>query len=133
MLEAQVNSGGGVANDIIQQEGEGVVRARISRRMTVADQKALESFAKRMIDDARPVRVVLTLVDFQGWDLDDGWGDDLDFTFEYGDKIEAIAIVGEEKWRQQALLFVGKGFRRTKIDYFLPDASSLAEDWVRLP
>lgn len=122
-----------MANQIIQHAGEDVVRARISGRMTVADQKALESFAKRMIDDGRPVRVVLTLVDFQGWDLDDGWGDDLDFTFEYGNKIEAMAIVGEEKWRQQALLFVGKGFRRTKIDYFLPDASSLAEGWVRLP
>ena len=132
MLALRMNSGGGVANDIVEH-GNGIVRARISKFMTVADQKALEAFAKRMIDGGHAIRVVVTLVDFQGWELNDGWGDNLDFTFEYGDKIQAIAIVGEEKWRQQALLFVGKGFRRTKIDYFLPSALNFAEDWIRLP
>ncbi|MET0894083.1 MAG: STAS/SEC14 domain-containing protein [Pseudoxanthomonas sp.] len=119
-----------MANHIIQLDGEDFVRARISGRMSFVDQKALESLAVKMVDAGRPVRVLLTLEDFQGWEKDERWGDDFDFTFEYGDRIEAIAIVGEEGWRQQALLFVGKGFRRTRIEYFPPDAAGLAEDWV---
>lgn len=122
-----------MANQILRKEGDNVVRACISKFMTVADQKALEAVAKKLIDDGQKIRVVVTLTDFHGWELNDGWGDDLDFSFEYGDKIEVIAIVGEEKWRQQALLFVGKGFRRTRIEYFSPAALKSAEDWIRLP
>jgi len=41
-----------------------------------------------------------------------------------------MAIVGEERWRDPALLFVGKGFRDTEIEFFLPEAADAAQAWL---
>lgn len=122
-----------MANEIVHQQRGEVVRVRISERMTVADQKALESVARQLIDDGQSVRVLIALVDFHGWEANPGWEEDVEFSFRYASKIDAIAIVGDEQWRQEALLFVGDGFRNTKISYFPASASELAEHWVELP
>lgn len=122
-----------MACEITHEVGSELVHVRISKRMAVSDQKALESVAKRLIDDDHPVRVLITLVDFEGWETDAGWEEDLEFSFNYANNIESIAVVGDEQWRQQALLFVGDGFRKTRIRYFPPTAYELAEQWVKLP
>jgi hypothetical protein len=37
---------------------------------------------------------------------------------EQGQHIEKMAIVGDEKWRDDALAFTAKGFRSTAIELF---------------
>ena len=58
------------------------------------------------------------------------WADDLDFQASHGNDIARIAIVGDERWRDDALLYVGKGFRRTGITFFTPDALEAAKAWL---
>jgi hypothetical protein len=109
----------------------GIIHARISGELAPADQKMLEGLASRLIDDGNQVSLLVTLDAFDGWKKDPGWDeDDLGYQLEYANRIVRMAIVGEERWRDPALLFVGKGFRDTEIEFFLPEAADAAQAWL---
>lgn len=120
-----------MANEIIQSNEGDVVHARISKVMTIADQRSLEAFAKRLIEADRTIRLLVTLEDFEGWERSEAWSDDLEFQLVHGNGIARIAIVGDERWKDAALLFVGKGLRSTHIEFFPTDALDAAQAWIR--
>jgi len=119
-----------MTHQISQAEAGSVVRARISGLMTLDDQRALEAFARTVIEAGHDVRVVVSLEAFEGWEKSEAWGD-LRFQSEYGSKLGKIAIVGDERWKDQAFLFLGKGFRDTEIEFFPTAALEAAESWTR--
>jgi SpoIIAA-like len=49
---------------------------------------------------------------------------------EQGQQIEKMAIVGDEKWRDDALAFTAKGFRPTAIEFFPSSRLNEAHTWV---
>jgi hypothetical protein len=106
-----------------------VVHVRISGRMNVDDQRALQRLVTTMPDAA--LRVLVTLEDFRGWERSAAWSADPGFLADEGDRIARMAVVGDEQWREDALLFVGKGFRDTDIAYFPDRERGDAEAWVR--
>jgi hypothetical protein len=75
------------------------------------------------------VRLLVVLVDFQGWATGTDWND-LSFYARYGDKIDRIALVGPEKWRTEALMFASADLRRAPVQYFTDADRSAAETWV---
>lgn len=119
-----------MTNEIIQSK-EDVVHARISGVMTLADQLALETLAKQLIEAGQKVSLLVTLEAFEGWETNEAWSDDLQFMLGYGNEIARIAIVGDERWKDQALMFVGKGFRSTEIEFFTTGSLEAAETWIR--
>jgi len=120
-----------MTHEILQCNEDGIVHARLSGAMTLADQQALEGLAKRMIDAGGKVRLLVTLEGFESWEKDSAWGDDLGFQLDYGNDIVRIAVVGDQRWKDQALMFLGKGFRDTAIEFFPPDSLAVAKDWVQ--
>ena len=72
--------------------------------------------ASRMSHQA-PVRLLFLLDGFEGWEPRDNWSD-LSFYAKYSDCIERIAIVGDERWRSEALMFSGADLRRAPVEYF---------------
>ena len=120
-----------MTHEILQNNEDGIVHARLSGTMTLSDQQALEALAKRLIDAGGKVRLLVTLEAFEGWEKDSGWGDDLGFQLDYGNEIVRIAVVGEPRWKEQALMFLGKGFRDTEIEFFQPDSLAGAKDWIQ--
>ena len=119
-----------MAHEIIQANADGVVHARISGVMTPEDQQGLEDMAARLIDAGQTISLLVTLEDFQGWKKDPAWDSDLDFQASHGNDIARIAIVGDERWRDDALLYVGKGFRRTGVAFFTPESLDAAKAWL---
>lgn len=119
-----------MAHDIIQANEDGVVHVRISAVMTPEDQQALEALARRLIDAGRSLSLLVTLENFQGWKKDPAWADDLDFQASHGNDIARIAIVGNPRWREDAFLYVGKGFRRTGVAFFAPEDMDAAKAWL---
>ena len=107
---------------------DGVLHLRISGLMQVADQRGIQAAVSSLPPGEAGLRVVAELDDFRGWEKDEAWGD-LGFLLDNGQRIARMALVGEERWRDRALVFVGKGFRSAAIEYF-PEAVD-AEDWVR--
>jgi SpoIIAA-like len=49
---------------------------------------------------------------------------------EEGQHIEKMAIVGDEKWRDDALAFTAKGFRPTAIEFFSAVRLNDARTWL---
>jgi len=47
-----------------------------------------------------------------------------------GQHIEKMAIVGDEKWRDDALAFTAKGFRPTAIEFFPASSLHEARTWL---
>jgi len=120
-----------MTHEILHLNEDGIVHARLSGVMTLADQQAFEDLVKRLIDAGGKVRVLVTLEGFEGWAKDSGWGDDLEFQLEYANEIVRIAVVGDQRWKDQALMFVGKGFRDTEIEFFRPESSADAKAWIQ--
>ena len=118
-----------MAYEIIETDGE-VLCVRILGLMRLADQRALETVARDLIERGKRPRLLVIAEDFQGWEKGEGW-DDAGFLMDYGNKIVKIAIVGDERWEEQALLFTGKGLRATEIEFFPPSSLQEAELWVR--
>lgn len=119
-----------MAHEIIQASDDGVVHARITGVMTPDDQHALEGAARRLLDAGQTISLLVTLENFDGWKKDPAWADDLDFQASHGNDIARIAIVGDPRWRDDAFLYVGKGFRRTGVAFFAPEDMGAAKAWL---
>lgn len=94
------------------------------RELSAAQQEASQAMAK--LDR---VRIVVVAEDFLGWGKSDEWGD-LSFQLENDAKIERMALVGDRKWKELVLAFVGQGFRDFPIEYFETGQMAKARRWV---
>lgn len=106
-----------------------VVHVRISGQMDADDQRTLQRLVATLPDAA--LRVLVTLDAFTGWEKSNDWSADPGFLTDEGDRIVRMAIVGDERWRDDALLFAGKGFRDAAVAYFPDTDRGAAEAWVR--
>jgi hypothetical protein len=118
-----------MACEIFKTDGP-VLHIRIKGVMQFADQQALQAAAKKLIAKGLKPRVLVIAENFQGWEKGADWGD-VSFLTDYGDDIVKMAIVGDEKWKEQVFMFTAKGLRKTAIEYFSPTALAQAEAWVR--
>ena len=107
-----------------------VVYVRLSDFMRPSDQQALQAVAEELIEKGHKPRVLAILANFRGWERSEEWGD-VGFLMERGDHIVKLAIVGDERWRDEVFLFVGRGLRATEIEFFSPACLKEAEVWVR--
>lgn len=117
-----------MAYEIIRMDGT-VVTIKISDVMKLADQQSLQAAGTEWMQKGRELQLLIALVDFKGWEKGVDWGD-VGFLMAHGDDITKMAFVGDEKWRDQVFAFVGKGFRKTEIEYFPASSMKQAENWV---
>lgn len=80
-------------------------------------------------DGGGTVRLLVRLQAFEGWESDPRWND-LSFYVIHGDALERIAIVGDERWRGEALMFAAADLRKGPVEYFTPDRESEARAWL---
>jgi hypothetical protein len=113
----------------VQQSGYGVVIVKLTGELKKSDLDQLHSTARAAIKEWGTIRILAKLEDFRGWEKSPQWGD-VTFINEEGRKIEKMAIVGDEAWRDMALAFTAQGFRATAIEYFLPRDHDLALSWL---
>jgi hypothetical protein len=77
-----------------------------------------------------PVRLLVVLSQFEGWEQNPNWGD-LSFFVAQGDSIDRIAIVGDERWRGETLMFASADLRRAPVEFFSsPNALVEARAWL---
>lgn len=111
-------------------ERDNLYRIDISGLLRHEELAGCERLLAAEIARVGPVRLLIVLEDFQGWETGTGW-DDLSFYARHGDKIERIAIVGPERWRSEALMFASADLRRAPVQYFTDADRSSAEAWIR--
>lgn len=106
-----------MAYEILEIDNE-IIRVRISGVMRLADQKELQKAASDLIDWGLKPRLLIMAENFEGWEKTEGW-ENIGFLAGYGDFIAKMAIVGDERWKEQIFMFTGKGLRPQKLNFFL--------------
>jgi hypothetical protein len=101
---------------------------KLSGKLHDADYKTFVPTVDAAVAKHGKVRLLAEFHDFQGWDLHALW-DDIKFSTTHCDKIERIALVGDQQW-EAWMAKVCKPFTMAKIRYF--DAGELAGAWAWL-
>jgi hypothetical protein len=107
-----------------------VLTWRVSGQLKQSEFAAAQKQAAEIIQQQGKVRFLVLVENFTGIDQAGDWGD-VSFPASHDPFIEKIAIVGDQKWENVALLFTGKGVRRVSIEYFPPADLEKARAWLR--
>ncbi len=113
----------------VQHEHDNIYRLELRGLLQKAEFDRCQATLAGEIDRIGPVRLLFVLDGFAGWERQDGWGD-LRFFLEHGDRIERIAIVGDERWREESLMFAAADFRAAPVLFFPEGAEAGARLWL---
>jgi hypothetical protein len=108
---------------------DGFVALKISGKMNDADQQTIQQASITAFQQQKKLRVLLIFENFQGWDKNGHW-DDVSFQAIADQHIEKMAIVCEQAWQDEILMFLGDGFRPFPIQAFQPDEIAKAQAWL---
>jgi hypothetical protein len=112
----------------LRHEHDNVYRVEISGLLGEAEFGALEQTAAREIEGKGKIRLLVVLDRFSGWAPGNWQG--LTFYIRHGADIERIAIVGDERWRDETLMFAGADLRQGEVMYFAPPYTREAAAWL---
>ncbi len=112
------------------KESENLFVLHIKGTLTFEDLKEVENKARAEMDRSQKAKLLILAGQFSGWGKEGDWGD-LTFMYEHDAQIEKIAVVGEGKWKDQILMFVGAGRRQAAVEFFLPGETQAARDWLQ--
>ena len=101
----------------------------VSGTLTQPELSSMQTAAAAIFGAEGQWRVLVLADHFLGWERGGTW-DDFTFQSEHDVHIERMAIVGERKWEELALLFAAKGLRRFPIQYFSPAQLTAARAWL---
>jgi stage II sporulation SpoAA-like protein len=114
----------------LQHESGNVFRVHVSGVLCQAELKEVQAAVAREIHRLGTIRLLFVLEGFEGWEPGAGWND-LAFYTEHDQDIDRIAIVGDERWREESLAFAGKDVRRAAVRFFPPEERAGALAWLR--
>lgn len=110
--------------EIVNVEG-GVLVVRVAGKMTHTELAALQTATADHLQRQR--LAILVLADaFDGWQRGNSdWGDGT-FQAENDARIAKMAIVGDPKWKDLALMFAAQGMRPFPVEYFEDETAARA-------
>ena len=114
--------------EVIDASGK-LLQAKVRGTLRRAEYDRMLQLAREIITREGKMRVLVLLDGFEGWERDRNWGD-VSFVTQEGRHIEKMAIVGDEKWRDEALAFTAAGFRPTAIEFFATAQLVNAKRWL---
>ena len=113
----------------IFHEGGGTWQLHVTGVLKKSELDSAQDLARNEISSAGPIKVLLVLDAFEGWERGGKW-DDMSFMESHGDQVESIAIVADPNWETEAMMFVGAGFRKTRVKFFPTGQAAPARAWL---
>lgn len=113
----------------LQPEGDNVYRVEICGTLRKSDLDHCQSLLAGEIARIGAVKLLVVLTGFEGWEPHPDWND-LTFYVKHGDSIERIAIVGHERWRDEALMFAAADLRTAPVEFFPEVGAANARAWL---
>ena len=107
----------------------GIVTVKVAGKLSQPDIARAQQQAVGIIARQGKIRFLIIVESFQGWEEGGDWGD-VSFQSEYDEHIERMAVVGEKRWEEMALIFVGKGYRGFPVEYFQAGEEAKARAWL---
>jgi len=114
--------------EIIGTDGN-IVTVRITGKLLQNELKALQTAVGRIITGRGRTRLLVQVEQFEGWESGASWGD-FSFQVQHDASIDRMAIVGDRKWADLALLFTTQGLRPFPIEYFDTADAARARAWL---
>jgi hypothetical protein len=113
----------------VRHERDNVYRVEVRGLLRKPDFEVCGGMLVREMARIGSVRLLFLLEDFDGWHPHDDWKD-LTFYVTHGNQIERIAIVGDERWRSESLMFAGADLRTAPVEFFGADDLAGARAWL---
>ena len=113
----------------MQHERDNIYRVEVSGVLKKSDLDGVEALLVAEMGRIGSTRLLFILKEFEGWEASPSWGD-LTFYLKHGDAIERIAIAGDERWRDEALMFASADLRRAPVEFFSESALADARAWL---
>jgi hypothetical protein len=116
----------------ISKESNNCIVVTVTGVFLHKDLETFQSAAKEMLNSGAKVNCLILAKQFSGWGKDGDWGD-LTFMYENDSSIGKIAVVAEEKRRDELLMFLGAGRRQAVVKFFFPNEEDKARIWFSGP
>jgi len=114
---------------LLEHESTHFLVARIRGELSQMELKEFQGAAGPLFKASGDMRLLVILEDFNGWESGRGW-EDASFAEEYDPYLTRFAIVGDEAWRDQVLMFALAGLRPVEIEYFATENEAEARSWL---
>jgi hypothetical protein len=107
---------------------EDFLTLKVSGNLAPSELPAAQKHTEDILQREGKKRVLVIVYCFQGWSKEDlgHLSDEL----EVNSQIDRMAIVGDGKWEDLALLFFGKGIRGSAMEYFSGANLANAQAWL---
>jgi SpoIIAA-like len=110
--------------------GQGnLYRVQISGLLLKSEWEKVQQAASSAIERVGRISLLFILDRFEGFEPNADWGD-MNFHMKHGKDIDKIAIVGDDRWRDRALMFAGAGLRTAEVEFFTSTEISRAQAWL---
>lgn len=113
----------------MHHERDNVYRFEIRGTLTKAEMDQASAAVVVELERVGKVRLLFVLIGFKGWEKNQAWND-LTFYVQHGEQIERIAIVGDERWKSEALMFAAADLRSAPVQFFPSRAMAEARAWL---
>ena len=113
----------------MQHERDNIYRVEVSGVLKKADLDQSQALLVTEMGRIGSTRLLFILQEFEGWEANPNWRD-LTFYVKHGDSIERIAIVGDERWRSEALMFASADSTSGSGGILLRSALAEARAWL---
>jgi hypothetical protein len=114
---------------VLHHDGDNIYRLEISGLLSREEFAFAEDELTIALARIGSARLLCVLKEFQGWNIGGDWHN-TDFYEKHGDAIKRIAIVGDERWRDLALMFASADLRRAPVKFFAGHSLVTARAWL---
>jgi len=114
----------------LRREENGVRVLSVTGTLKKSEFDAVITAEARQWEPQTRVKLLVVAEGFQGWDRQGDWGD-LSFFLKHGHQIEKIAIVADQKWETELLIFAAADFRSAPVKFFPSRQIAEARAWLR--
>ena len=112
-----------------ENEATDLLVARINGELAESEIAEFQAAVVPIVEASGNIQFLVILEDFKGWEIgkdwaDTGWVDAID------QFLSRFAIVGDEQWREKALMFSLAGLRPVEIQFFSSEEEAAARSWL---
>lgn len=112
----------------IQQDEAGILEMKASGKLSKADYDRLMPEFERLAKAQGPLRLLVELDDFHGWEFSGLW-EELKFDLTHQKDLGRAAIVGDKAWQDWGTR-LSKPFFKAEIRYFDRRDTAAARTWL---
>jgi hypothetical protein len=114
---------------MLRHERDNVYRLDIAGVLRERDFDGVRRAAAAEIRRIGKIRLLVVFARFDGWEAGANWRD-LSFYIRHGDDIERIALVADDRWRSETLMFAGADLRKAPVEVFRSADVARARAWL---